>query len=101
MVEIKARLYQTGTAMQRISTSFFKAPHYVDSNLCIPKLPMSLIVMHLLGEYPETENGNCYALTIICMLTSFVSSIPIKDKKNENVINSYIKYIYAHILQTN
>ena len=68
---------------------------YLDSNLQIPKLPMSFIAMDLLSEYPKTENGNCYALTIICMLTSFVSIIPIKGKKTEMVINTYIKYIYA------
>ena len=38
---------------------------------------MSFIVMDLLGKYPETENGNHYALTVICMLTSFVSIVPI------------------------
>ena len=58
-----------------------KEPCYVDSNLCIPKLPMSFLAMDLLGEYPEVENGNCYALTIICKLTLFVNIILIKDKK--------------------
>ena len=58
-----------------------KEPHYLDSNLHIPKLPMSFIVMDLLGEYPVMENGICYASTIICMLTPFVSIIPIKDMK--------------------
>ena len=56
---------------------------------------MSFIAMDLLHEYPEMENGNCYALTVICMLTSFVSIILIKDKKTETMINAYIKYIYA------
>ena len=32
-----------------------KEPCYVDSNLHIPKLPMSFIAMVLLGEYPEME----------------------------------------------
>ena len=56
---------------------------------------MSFIVMDLLGEYPETENSTRYALTIICMLISFISIVPIKDKKTETLINAYIKYIYA------
>ena len=56
---------------------------------------MSFIVMDLLGEYPEVKNGNCYALTIICMLISFVHIIPIKDQKTEMMINAYIKYIYV------
>ena len=46
-------------------------------------LPMYFIAMDQLGEYPAMENGNCYTLTIICMLTSFVCIIPIKDKKTE------------------
>ena len=73
-----------------------KEPCYVDSNLHIPKLPMSFIAIDLLGEYLEMENGNYYALTVICMLTSFASIIPIKDKKTETVINGYIKYIFAN-----
>ena len=56
---------------------------------------MPFIAMDLLCKYPETENGTHYALTIICMLTSFVSIIPIKEKKTETMINAYIKYIYA------
>ena len=51
--------------------------------------------MDLLDEYPEMENGNCYALTVICMLASFLNIIPIKDKKTKTVINTYIIYIYA------
>ena len=56
---------------------------------------MSFIAMDLLGEYPEMENGNHYTVTLICMLTSFVHIIPIKDKKTEMVVNAYIKYVYA------
>ena len=51
--------------------------------------------MDLFGEYPEMENDNCYTLTVICILTSFVSIIPIKDKETEMVINAYTTYIYA------
>ena len=65
-----------------------KEPYYVDSNLCIPKLSMSFIPMELLGEYPEMEKCNCYALTIICRLTPFVNIIPIKDKKTKMEINA-------------
>ena len=74
-----------------------KEPCYADSNLCIQMLPMSFIAIDLLGEYPEMENGSHYTLTIICMLTSFVNIIPIKERKTEMVINAYIKYIYADI----
>ena len=82
--------------MQKKCQVSLKEPHYIDSNLCIPKLAISFIAMALLGEYPEMENGNHYTLTIICMPTSFVSIIPIKDKKTETVISAYIKYIYLN-----
>ena len=72
-----------------------KESYYVDFDLQIPKLAMSFIAMDLLGEYSQAENGNCYTLTVICMLTPFVKIIPFKDKKTEMAINAYIKYIYA------
>ena len=56
---------------------------------------MSFIAMDLWGGYPEMENGNCYTLTVICMLTPFVNIIPIKDKKTEMEMNAYTKYIYT------
>ena len=46
------------------------------------------IAMDLLGKYPEMENGNHYAVTITCMLTLFMSIVPIKDKKTETMINA-------------
>ena len=56
---------------------------------------MSFIAMDLIGEYPEMENGDCYTLTAICMLTLYVNIVPIKDKKTETVISAYTNYIYA------
>ena len=61
-----------------------KEPHYVDFNLCIIKLSMSFIVMDLLGEYPEMENGNCF--TMSCKHCPH-------QKKTDTVITAYIKYI--------
>ena len=56
---------------------------------------MSFIVMDLLGEYPEMENGNHYSLTVMCLLTSFANIIPSKDKKTKTVSNAHIKYTYV------
>ena len=52
--------------------------------------------MDFLGEYSEMAWGHHYALTVICMLTSFVEVIPIEDKKTETLIKAYIKYVYTH-----
>ena len=65
-----------------------KSQHYVDSKLRIPNVPMACIAMDLLGEYSEMTQGHHYALTVICMLTSFVEVIPIEDKMAETVIKA-------------
>ena len=57
---------------------------------------MACITVDLLGEYSDTSQGSCYALSVICMLTSFVEVVPIEDKKTETVIKAYIKYMYAN-----
>ena len=72
-----------------------KTQHYVNSNLRVPNVPMAFIAMDLLGECSETSLGHHYALTIICMLTSFVEVIPIEDKKPETVIKAYLKCVNA------
>ena len=56
---------------------------------------MTYITMDLPGEYSETSQGHHYALTVICILTSFVDVIPIEDKKTDTVIKAYLKYVYA------
>ena len=55
---------------------------------------MTCIAMDLLGEYSEMTQGHHYAITAICMFTSFVEVIPIEDKKTETVIKVYIKHMY-------
>ena len=59
---------------------FLKSQNFVDSKLRIPNVPMACIAINLLGEYSETAQCHYYALTVICMLTSFVEVIPIEDK---------------------
>ena len=56
---------------------------------------MECISMDLLGQYSEMTWGHCSALTVICMLTSFVEVIPIEDKKTETFIKAYTKYVYS------
>ena len=56
---------------------------------------MSFISMDLLGPYNEPENGNQYALTVICVLTSYFFMAPIKTKTTEDVINAYLKHVYS------
>ena len=47
--------------------------------------PMEFISMDIIGEFhpPASSKGNRYALTAVCMLTSYMFCIPIKNKTAE------------------
>ena len=60
-----------------------------------PKFPISFISIDLVGPYRETENGNQYALRVICMLTNYVFMIPIRSKNTEEVIKAYLTTVYS------
>ena len=59
----------------------------------VPQFPISFISMDFIGPYRETEKGNQYALTVIYMLTDYISMIPIKS--TEEVINVYLTGVYT------
>ena len=63
-------------------------------NLLIPKFSMSFISMDLLGSYCKIENGNQYALTVICMMTNYVFMISFKSKTTEEGIKACSKNMY-------
>ena len=67
--------------VQQIQKEHFKAP---------PQ-PMEFVAMDLIGEFhpPTSSKGNRYALTAVCMLTSFTFCIPIISKKAEDVMKAY------------
>ena len=72
-----------------------KEPWYVNLRLPIPQFPMAFIHVDLLGPYSEMENENQYVLTIICMLTNYVFMVLIKTKATKDIINTYLKHVYA------
>ena len=51
--------------------------------------------MDLGSPYRETENGNLYALTIICMLTNYVFMIHIRSKSTNDIIRAYLTGVYS------
>ena len=55
---------------------------------------MEFISMDLIGEFPQSQKGNCYALTVICMLTGYTFCIPIPDKSASQVVKAYIDNVY-------
>ena len=57
---------------------------------------MQFISMDLIGEFhPPFQQGHRYALTVICMHTSYIFCIPLKTKTAEEVLQAYIRNVYS------
>ena len=51
--------------------------------------------MDLIGEfYPPTSKGHRYALTVVDMLTCFIFCAPLKSKKAEEIVQTYLDEVY-------
>ena len=69
----------------------FEAKHFKPS-----LKPMDFIAIDLIGEFhPPSSQGNCYALTGVCMLTGFTWCIPIKLKKATDAARAYMQHVYS------
>ena len=69
----------------------FEAKHFKPS-----LKPMDFIAMDLIGKFHSpSSQGNCYALTGVCMLMGFTWCIPIKSKKAADVVRAYMQHIYS------
>ena len=51
--------------------------------------------MDTIGYLQGTSRGRQWALTAICMNTSYVFAIPMKEESVENVVQSYLSGIFA------
>ena len=72
------------------------AKEFVKSHFTSPLQLMEFISMDLIGEFtPPSSQGNRYALTAVCMLTSYTWCIPLKNKSATEVVNAYIDNIYC------
>ena len=64
---------------------------YATLHFDVATFPMQLISIDLVGEFHiPTSRKHWYALTMICMLTGYVFSIPLNTKTAEEVIQAYI-----------
>ena len=68
---------------------------YTKGHFQVPKSPMEFISMDLIGNFPKSQEGNVYALTVICMLTGYTFCIPIPNKSGPTIIKAYIDNIYT------
>ena len=65
-------------------------PHRLtDLSMPISRVPMETICMDLFGPLPETNLGNNFALTAICLLTNYMLMIPIPTS-DPCILDTYI-----------
>ena len=77
--------------LHRTAAVKFEAKHFKPG-----MRPMDFIAMDLIGEFhPPSSQGNCYALTGVCMLTGFTWCIPLKLKKASDVSRAYLQNVYS------
>ena len=70
--------------------------HFTKSNFEVATFPMEFISMDLIGElYPPSKSGHKFVPTVICMLTGYIFSIPLKTKSASEVVQAYIDHVYA------
>ena len=75
----------------------FKVEHikFEKLHFSIPNQLMEFICMDLIGEfYPPTSRGHRYTLTVMDILMGFVFCAPLKSKKAEEVIQTYLNEPY-------
>ena len=62
-------------------------------HLEIPQVPFAGCAVDTIGLLLTMSKGNKYALTFICLLTSYLIAVPLKSKTAEEVTMAYIKQI--------
>ena len=67
-------------------------------HLEIHQVLMAVLAMDTVGHLPVTSNGHQWALTVICMPTSYVCTISKKDKSAENVMQAHLSNMFAPIV---
>ena len=76
-------------------------------HLDIPKIPFYTICLDMIGRLLTTLKGNCYALTCMDLLTSYLITVPMKSKSADEVTMAYLKRVLPtsscsiYILQDN
>ena len=68
---------------------------YPQKDLEISQVPMALLAMDTIGGPPVTSRGHIWVLTTICMDTSYVFAILMKERSAENV-QAYPSGILTH-----
>lgn len=60
-----------------------------------PLSPFDIVLVDTIGPFPRSEDGNEYAVTLICDLTKYLVALPIPDKSSKTVAKVIFE---SHIL---
>ena len=79
--------------------------HFINLHQDIAQIPQDHISIDLLGPYNITSQGNSYALTIVCNLSSYLMTLSIKDKETMAVVthlfsDTILKFGFSRILHS-
>ena len=66
-------------------------------HLEIPQVPFAGCTMDCIGPLPTTSKGYKHALTFICLLTSYLITVPLRTKTADEVSMAYMKEILPKI----
>ena len=58
-------------------------------HLEIPQTPMAVLAMDTIGHFPVMSKGYRWALTAICLHTSYLFSLPMKENSAKNFVHAY------------
>ena len=67
-------------------------------HLDILQVPFASCAMDSIGKLPMTWKGHRYALTFICLLATYLITVPLKMKTANEVSMAYIKEILPKTL---
>ena len=69
---------------------------YPQQHLEVPKVPMTVLAMDTIDHLLITFNGNKWIFLAICLHTSYVFTVKMKEKSTENIVQAYLSKILAH-----
>ena len=69
---------------------------YLQQHLEVPQIQMAVLAIDMVGHLPIPSKGNRWALTAICLQTSYVFAIWMKEKSAENIVQAYLACILVH-----
>ena len=73
---------------------------HLQQYLKISQIPIAVLAMDTIGHLPITSKGNRWTLTAICLHTSYVLTVSMKEKSAENVVQAFWSGILAQKLES-